>query len=622
MLMDYDFIVIGGGHAGCEAALAAARLGLRTLLLTLNLDKVAFMDCNPSIGGPGKAQLVRELDALGGEMAINIDATALQIRVLNKGKGPAVRALRAQGDRRAYQRRMQRVLENQDLLDLREGMVKRLLIKGQRVQGVVTASGQIWRAPQVLLATGTYLGGAISIGDAQWPSGPNGQVSSGALTEQLQELEYPIIRLKTGTSPRVDGRTIDYSKMELQPGDELTEGFSFRHPLALREQTPCYLTLTTPVTEEIVAGNIQRAAMFSGLIIGVGPRYCPSIEAKVDRFPGRIHQVFVEPDGRDTREVYLAGVATSLPEDVQWEMIHSIPGLEKAEITRPGYAIEYDAIDSTYLKPTLESKTIDGLYFAGQINGSSGYEEAAVQGLLVGINVARKHRGQEGIVLGRDQGYIGVLIDDLVTKGTTEPYRMLTSRVEYRLSLRQDNADYRLMALGREIGLVDTADYDRMCRRWEQIKRTQRQLEEEQIYPEAHVQRLMEKIGSTPLKRPLSAAHLLRRPEVAYGDIAPLLGGEPLPEELVPLLEVEVKYAGYLAKEEQLVQRFRHLENILLPEDWDYSQVSGLSTEAVEKLNAIRPYSLGQASRISGVNPADISVLMVALEKRRRQVGG
>jgi tRNA uridine 5-carboxymethylaminomethyl modification enzyme len=607
--MVYDVIVIGGGHAGCEGALAASRLGCRTLMLTIKYEDIALMPCNPSLGGPGKGQLIRELDALGGEMARNIDQEYMQMRLLNRGKGPAVRALRAQADLAGYQRRMRRVVRSQADLEVAEGKVTDLY--GGPPWIVETADGGRYEGRCVIVATGTHLRAEIHRGDERFA--PEG---SSDLTTALERLGLRTIRLKTGTSPRVDGRTIDYSKMQIQPGEDLREGFSFDGELPRKRQAPCYLTYTTEATEALVLENLNRASLFSGAIVGVGPRYCPSIEIKMHRFAGRRQQVFIEPLGWQTPTVYLAGVSTSLPREIQEKLLATIPGLEKARITAFGYAIEYDSLEWGQLGSTLQIKDRDGLFFAGQINGTSGYEEAAVQGLIAGINAAAKVKGEEPLILGRDEAYIGVLIDDLVTKELDEPYRMLTARVEYRLSLRQDNADWRLMEVGHRRGLIDGKRLARMQRRWEMVWAAKEHLEEAAVSPRQEVQEILTAAGTSPLAEPATLAEILRRQDVDYGLIVKL-GGRPLPPEIAALVEVEVKYAGYLAKEKKAVERFRRLEGMMLPENWDYASITGLSQEAKEKLSRARPRSLGQAARIGGVSPADMSVLMVALHRER-----
>lgn len=614
----YDVIVVGSGHAGCEAALAAARIGAKTLVLTINLDMVAFMPCNPSIGGPAKGIVVREIDALGGEMGKNIDKTYIQMRMLNTGKGPAVRALRAQADKVLYQREMKKTLERQPNLTLRQGMVEKLIVENGVCQGVITKTGAVYRAKAVVLTTGTFLRGEIIIGELKYSSGPNNQQPSIKLSENLEELGFQLVRFKTGTPPRVNSRTIDYSKTEIQPGDKEPRAFSYETTTYITDQLPCWLTYTTERSHQIIDENLHRAPMFSGMIKGRGPRYCPSIEDKVVRFHDKPrHQIFLEPEGRETEEVYVQGLSTSLPEEVQQELIASIPGLEKAEMMRPGYAIEYDAIVPTQLWPTLETKLVKNLYTAGQINGTSGYEEAAGQGIMAGINAAFKALGKdEEVVLSRSDAYIGVMIDDLVTKGVVEPYRLLTSRAEYRLLLRHDNADLRLTEIGYRIGLISEERYRKFLLKKQQIEAELNRLRSTIIRPDEKVQKLIQSVGGSELKDGIKASDLLKRPEMTYEHIKQLV---PAPEELSPeveeQVEIQIKYEGYIQKSLQQVEKMKKLEDKKIPADIDYDAIFGLANEAKENLKKVRPLSIAQASRIPGVNPADISILLVYLEQ-------
>lgn len=613
----YDVIVIGAGHAGCEAGLAAARMGAKTLMLTINLDMVAFMPCNPSVGGPAKGIVVRELDALGGEMGRNIDKTHIQMRMLNTGKGPAVRALRAQADKFAYQHEMKKTIENTPNLSLQQGMVERLIVEDDICTGVITKTGAEYEAKAVVITTGTFLRGEIIIGDLKYSSGPNNQQPSVKLSEHLEELGFELVRFKTGTPPRVHSDTIDYSKTEIQPGDETPRAFSFETTKFILDQIPCWLTYTSEETHRLIDANLHRSAMYSGMIKGTGPRYCPSIEDKVVRFHDKPrHQIFLEPEGRHTQEVYVQGLSTSLPEDVQREILRTIPGLENVEMMRTGYAIEYDAIVPTQLWPTLETKNIKSLYTAGQINGTSGYEEAAGQGLMAGINAACRALGKQEVVLDRSEAYIGVLIDDLVTKGTNEPYRLLTSRAEYRLLLRHDNADLRLTEIGHKIGLIPEERYARFQAKKEQIEREKGRLAGLIIKPRAEVQELIRNAGGSELKDGIRASDLLRRPEMKYEHIHAISPSEDsIPDEVAEQVEIQIKYEGYIEKSIQQVERMRKMESKKIPVDIDYDAITGLASEARQKLKQVRPLSVGQASRISGVNPADVSILLVYLEQ-------
>lgn len=619
---EYDVVVIGAGHAGVEAALAPARMGLKSAILTISLDGIVALSCNPNIGGTGKGHLVREIDALGGEMALNIDRSFIQSRMLNLSKGPAVHSLRVQADKKKYHMEMKRILENEPNLTLRQAEATDILFENDQVKGVVSRTGGVYLAKAVIVATGTYLGGMVYIGEVNYQSGPDGMFPSLLLSDSMKSKGFQLRRLKTGTPARVHRDSIDYSVMEIQPGDDEIVPFSFLNSDKLFDlkQVPCYLTYTTEATHDIIRANLDRSPMFAGYIEGVGPRYCPSIEDKVVRFADRDrHQVFIEPEGLSTKEMYVQGVSSSLPEEVQIEMYKKIKGLENVQFMRSAYAIEYDSIDPTILKRSLEHKEIQNLFFAGQINGSSGYEEAAAQGLVAGINAACNIKGLEPFILDRSEAYIGVLIDDLVTKGTDEPYRMMTSRAEYRLTLRQDNADLRLTRKGFELGLVSEERHRKMLEKEKLLTDELARLSNVVVTPTEESNRILEGIGSTPLKTAWTLYDLLKRPELNYDTILPFdKDRKQLPKEVRLLVETEIKYEGYIKKQMIQIDQFKKLENKRLPDDIDYSLVKGLSTEARQKLERIKPDSVGQASRISGVTPADINVLLIYLEQRRR----
>ena len=615
----YDAVVIGAGHAGCEAALATARLGLKTLIFTVSVDSIAMMPCNPNVGGSSKGHLVREIDALGGEMGKNIDRTFIQTKMLNMSKGPAVHSLRAQADKKNYSNSMRRVLENTDNLTIKQGEVAQVLVEDGKVAGVKTTSDAIYPCNVVIMCTGTYLKARCIYGDVSQYTGPNGLSAANSLSQSLLDLGIELRRFKTGTPARVDKRTIDFSKMEEQKGDENIVPFSFTNtPEELeREQVSCWLTYTNEETHEIIRENIDRSPMYSGNIKGPGPRYCPSIEDKVVRFADKKrHQVFLEPEGLYTNEMYIGGMSSSLPEDVQYRMYHTVPGLEHAAIVRNAYAIEYDCINPLQLKASLEFKNISGFFSAGQANGSSGYEEAAAQGIIAGINAARKFLGKEPVVLDRSQAYIGVLIDDLVTKGTNEPYRMMTSRAEYRLLLRQDNADMRLTGIGHEIGLIDDERYEKLLEKERLIEEEVERMKKTTVGARAEVQELLAKYESTPLQSGTTLAELLKRPELSYEIIKDIdKDRKELPEDVKEQVNIELKYEGYIKRQLRQVEQYKKLENKKIPEDIDYDDVYSLRKEAVQKLKELRPASVGQASRISGVSPADISVLLIYLGK-------
>ena len=622
---EYDIIVIGAGHAGVEASLAASRMGCKVLLATINIEMLAFMPCNPSIGGSAKGIVVREVDALGGEMAKTIDKTYIQMKMLNTGKGPAVRALRAQADKELYSKEMRKTVENQENLTLRQTMIDEILVEDGKVVGVRTATHQEYSAKAVIVTTGTALRGEIIIGDLKYSSGPNHSLASINLADNLKELGLEIGRFKTGTPPRVKASSINYDVTEIQPGDEAPNHFSYtsRDEDYVKDQVPCWLTYTNGTSHEIIQNNLHRAPMFTGVVKGVGPRYCPSIEDKIVRFADKErHQLFLEPEGRNTEEVYVQGLSTSLPEDVQRELVHSIKGLENAEMMRTGYAIEYDMVLPHQLRATLETKKISGLFTAGQTNGTSGYEEAAGQGIIAGINAALKIQGKPELILKRSDGYIGVMIDDLVTKGTIEPYRLLTSRAEYRLILRHDNADMRLTEMGREIGLVDDERWSRFEIKKNQFDNEMKRLDSIKLKPVKETNAKVEEMGFKPLTDAVTAKEFLRRPEVSYKDVVAFIGpaAEELDDKIIELIETEIKYEGYISKAMDQVAKMKRMEEKRIPANIDWDDIDSIATEARQKFKLINPETIGQASRISGVNPADISILMVYLEGKNRSL--
>ena len=624
---NYDVLVVGAGHAGCEAALASARMGCQTLMLTISLDTIGKMSCNPAIGGLAKGHLVKEIDALGGEMARAIDETGIQFRQLNTKKGPAVRSSRAQADKKAYQLYMKQVLENQDYLDVKEGLVEELLTENGQCLGVISHTQTAYLAQTVILTTGTFLKGTIHIGDVSYSAGRAGESAAEKLSESFLDLGFEVGRLKTGTPPRVNAQTVDFSKMEIQPGDEVPKPFSFSNHSIGQSQLPCYITYTNSQTHDIIRNNLERSAMYSGRIQGVGPRYCPSIEDKVVRFEEKNeHRIFVEPEGRDTQEIYLNGISASLPEDVQVEMVRSIQGLEKAEIMRFAYAVEYDFAPATQLYPTLETKRVRNLFFAGQLNGTTGYEEAAAQGLMAGINASLKAKNQSQLVLDRASAYIGVLIDDLVTKDIREPYRMFTSRAEHRLQLREDNADWRLTEIGYQIGTVCESDYNKFVKKKKAVLTELRLLSQTQIKPTEEMAKKLEKVGLPTIKTAMTLADLLKRPHITYqqiSDLATEIGvsstinlDQDVSCAIREQVEIQIKYAGYIARQDLQIEKFRRLETLPIPSNFNFDAVHGLKTEARKKLSQVRPVSIGHASRVPGVTPADISILMVWLKSR------
>ncbi|MEC8893076.1 MAG: tRNA uridine-5-carboxymethylaminomethyl(34) synthesis enzyme MnmG [Candidatus Poribacteria bacterium] len=614
----YDVLVVGAGHAGCEAALATARMGCQTAIATINLDTIGKMSCNPAIGGQGKGHLVKEIDALGGEMAKAIDQTGIQFRQLNTSKGPAVRSSRAQADKKNYQNYMKEILEKQENLDIKEVLVEELLTENGKCIGVLSHTKTAYLAEMVILTTGTFLKGTIHVGDVSYSAGRAGESSAEKLSESFSALGFEIGRLKTGTPPRVNAQSVNFEAMQIQPGDESPRPFSFSNDRIEQSQIPCFVTSTNPVTHQIIRQNLDRSAMYSGRISGIGPRYCPSIEDKVTRFPDKDrHNIFVEPEGRDTNEIYLNGISSSLPEDVQTDMVRSIKGLEDAEIMRFGYAVEYDFAPATQLHPTLETKRIAHLYFAGQLNGTTGYEEAAAQGLAAGINAASKIHGKDPFVLKRSKAYIGVLIDDLVTKDIREPYRMFTSRAEYRLQLREDNADLRLTEIGHQLGLVKDSVYNRFLLKRQVVSQELDRLAETKVIPEANTLKRLKIVGLPGIKVPTTLSDLIKRPEIRYGQIRQFMPpDQPLSKLVEEQVEIQIKYEGYIKRQDLQIEKFKKLENMSIPKDLDFNAINGLKTEAQLKFCKIQPISIGHASRIPGVTPADISTLMIALKSR------